>query len=148
MTCKRDRIKMRDYMDKRVTSPTWGPPPPCKEALSQLINRNSFILPRIQHKFVLLVLPTVFAVCFWLLSYLQLKLWARIPLQITYLCAALVLFLNPVFRQEWFNRFPWFLAFLIKNGRTLRKCYLFSYRYKNVWDIGICLKPHFYKKCQ
>ena len=26
--------------------------------------------------------------------------------------------------------------------------YLFSCRYKNVWDISICLKPHFYKKCQ
>ena len=145
---------MRDYMDKRVTtpkrvtSPTWGTPPPCKQALSQLINRNSFTLPRVQHKFVLLVLRTVFAVCFWLLSYLQLKLWARIPLQITYLCAALVIFLKPVFRQEWFNRFPWFLAPLIKGGRTLRKRYLFSYRYKNVWDIGICLNPHFYKKCQ
>ena len=25
---------MRDYMDRRVTSPTWGPPPPCKQALS------------------------------------------------------------------------------------------------------------------
>ena len=31
---------MRDYMDrrvtspKRVTSPTWGPPPPCKQALN------------------------------------------------------------------------------------------------------------------
>ena len=39
LTCKRDYIKMRDYMDrwvtspKRVTSPTWGPPPPCKQAL-------------------------------------------------------------------------------------------------------------------
>ena len=37
--CKRDQIKMRDYMDgrvtppKRVTSPTWGPPPPCKQAV-------------------------------------------------------------------------------------------------------------------
>ena len=36
LTCKRDQIKMRDYMDrrvtpsKRVTSPTWGPQPPCK----------------------------------------------------------------------------------------------------------------------
>ena len=35
LSCKRDQIKMRDYMDrrvtlpKRVTSPTWGPPPPC-----------------------------------------------------------------------------------------------------------------------
>ena len=39
LTCKLDKIKMRDYMDcqvtppKRVTSPTWGPPPPCKQAL-------------------------------------------------------------------------------------------------------------------
>jgi len=39
LTCKRDHIKMRDCMDRRVTppkqvtSPTWGPPPPCKQAL-------------------------------------------------------------------------------------------------------------------
>ena len=33
LTCKRYQIKMRDYMDRRVTSPTWGPPPPCKQAL-------------------------------------------------------------------------------------------------------------------
>ena len=38
VSCKRDQIKMRDYMDgriippKRVTSPTWGSPPPCKQA--------------------------------------------------------------------------------------------------------------------
>ena len=30
---KRDQVKMRDYVDRRVTSPTWGPPPPCKQAL-------------------------------------------------------------------------------------------------------------------
>ena len=36
---KRDQIKMRDHMDrrvtppKRVTSPTWGPSPPCEQAL-------------------------------------------------------------------------------------------------------------------
>ena len=40
LSCKRDQIKTRDYMDKqvappkRVTSPTWGPPPSCKQALS------------------------------------------------------------------------------------------------------------------
>ena len=40
LTCKRDHIKMRDCMDgrvtppKRVTSPNWGPPPPCKHALN------------------------------------------------------------------------------------------------------------------
>ena len=61
---------------------------------------------------------------------------------------ALVMFLNRVFRQKWFNRFLWFLAYLIKTARTLRNCHLFSCGHKNVWDIGICLKPHFYKKCQ
>ena len=40
LSCKRDQIKMRDYMDrrvtppKRVTSPTLVPSPPCKQALS------------------------------------------------------------------------------------------------------------------
>ena len=34
LTCKCDHIKMRDFMDRRVTSPTWGPPPPSKQALS------------------------------------------------------------------------------------------------------------------
>ena len=39
LSCKRDQIKMRDYMyrwvtqPKQVTSPTWGFPPPCKQAL-------------------------------------------------------------------------------------------------------------------
>ena len=34
------------------------------------------------------------------------------------------MFLNRLFRQEWFNRFPWFSAYLINNGWTLRKCRL------------------------
>ena len=40
LLCKRDQIKMRDYMDRRVsppkqvTSPIWGRPPPSKQALS------------------------------------------------------------------------------------------------------------------
>ena len=39
LSCERDQIKMKDYMDRRVTPPkwvtmpTWGPPPPCKQAL-------------------------------------------------------------------------------------------------------------------
>ena len=45
-----------------------------------------------------------------------------------------------------FNRFLWFLAYLINNNGTLWKCYLFSCRYKNLWDIGIYLKPHFLRK--
>ena len=41
LSCKHDQIKMRDYMERRVTpprwvtSPTWGPPPPCKQALTR-----------------------------------------------------------------------------------------------------------------
>lgn len=31
---KRDKSKMRDSMDRRVTPPSWGLPPPCKQALS------------------------------------------------------------------------------------------------------------------
>ena len=44
LSCKRDQIKMRDYMDrrvsppKRVTSPSWGAPPPCKQALSYVVD--------------------------------------------------------------------------------------------------------------
>ena len=41
LTCKRDHIKMRDYMDSRVTSPTWGPPPPCKQALNPTLNNSA-----------------------------------------------------------------------------------------------------------
>ena len=43
LTCKRDHIRTKDYMDRwvtprnRVSSPTWGPPPPCKQALSAMI---------------------------------------------------------------------------------------------------------------
>ena len=53
LSCKRDQIKMRDYMDrwvtppKRVTSPTCGPPPPCKQALK---NSNHAVL-----KFIALI---------------------------------------------------------------------------------------------
>ena len=42
LPCKRDKTKIRNYTNrrvtppKRVTSPTWGPPPPCKQALSGL----------------------------------------------------------------------------------------------------------------
>ena len=41
LTCKRDHIKMRDHMDRRVTppekvtSPTLGLPSPCKQALKR-----------------------------------------------------------------------------------------------------------------
>ena len=41
LSCKRDQIKMRDYMDRRVTSPTWGPPPPCKQALIHYVSNVS-----------------------------------------------------------------------------------------------------------
>ena len=43
LSCKHDQIKMSDYKDRRVTppkqvtSPTWGPPPPSKQALDKKI---------------------------------------------------------------------------------------------------------------
>ena len=42
LSCKRDQIKMRDYIDRRVTppkqvtSPTWGLPPPRKQAVRHI----------------------------------------------------------------------------------------------------------------
>ena len=33
LSCKSDHIKMRDFMDRRFTPPTWSPPPPCKQPL-------------------------------------------------------------------------------------------------------------------
>ena len=42
LLCKHDQLKMRDHMDrqvttpKQVTSPTWGPRPPCKQALNSV----------------------------------------------------------------------------------------------------------------
>ena len=38
LSCKLDQLKIRDYMDRRVTSPTWGSPPPCKQALKYILS--------------------------------------------------------------------------------------------------------------
>ena len=54
-TCKRDHIKMRDYVDwrvtppKRVNSPIWGTPPPCKQVLrwTPCIKRTLQHFPRV-----------------------------------------------------------------------------------------------------
>ena len=41
LSCKRDQIIMRDYVNRGLTppkwviSPTWGPPPSCKQALKR-----------------------------------------------------------------------------------------------------------------
>ena len=47
LSCKRDQIKneslngQADYtLPKQVTSPTWGPPPPCKQALRNTIREK------------------------------------------------------------------------------------------------------------
>ena len=45
-SCKRDQIKMRDYMGMWVTPPTWGPPLPCKQALDLLLFCRSRCRPR------------------------------------------------------------------------------------------------------
>ena len=38
LSCKGDQIIMRDYMDRQVTPPTWGPPPPCKQSLKRYVS--------------------------------------------------------------------------------------------------------------
>ena len=42
LSYKRDQIinVITDYMDRRVTSPTWGPTPPCKHALILFVIPN------------------------------------------------------------------------------------------------------------
>ena len=55
LSCKRDQIKMRGHMDRRVTqpqrviiiSPTWGPPPPRKLALSTYLSILKNLFTRI-----------------------------------------------------------------------------------------------------
>ena len=47
LSCNRDKTKIRDYMDRQVTSPEWGSPPPCKQALRDIL-RCSVILVRVR----------------------------------------------------------------------------------------------------
>ena len=46
LSCKHDQIKMRDYMDRRVTSPTWGHPPPSKQALRYTAGHAKYFFKR------------------------------------------------------------------------------------------------------
>ena len=93
-------------------------------------------------------------VLFEITFYLFIFVFVFVFLLLSHICSygpnlficALIMFLNRNFLSEWFKRFLRFLWSLIKNKATVRKCYLFSCRYKNVWDIGICLKPHFDSK--
>ena len=54
--CKRVQIKMRDYMDrrvtppKRVTWPTWGPLAPCNQTLRKFLHR---VLPIKPHHYAI-----------------------------------------------------------------------------------------------
>ena len=80
--CKRDPIKMSDYMDRRVTSPTWGPPPPCKQALRRTPSsgpdsmvRLGDVLSNIFPTFVLSILIGVCLWRFWLVWSLPAALW-------------------------------------------------------------------------
>ena len=43
LSCKRDQINMRDYMDRQVTPRTWGRPPPCKQALNLYITDVAYM---------------------------------------------------------------------------------------------------------
>ena len=49
LSCKRDQDKIRNYIDRRVTpprrvtSPTWGSPPPCKQALTYFQRKKPYM---------------------------------------------------------------------------------------------------------
>ena len=53
LTCERDHIMMRDYLDrrvtppKRVTSPTWSPSPPCKQTVKDWLHRLTVTISRL-----------------------------------------------------------------------------------------------------
>ena len=71
-----------------------------EEQIHSNFDKQMFIhLSRIQHKVVLLALGTVFAVGFWLPSFLQLKLWARIPLKTGDSPSAVFLYLRVNFHK-------------------------------------------------
>ena len=55
LSCTSDQIKMRDYMDRRVTSPNWGPPPPCKQTL-RLVKTKTL---HVHHAFLYLFFAVV-----------------------------------------------------------------------------------------
>ena len=46
LTCKRDHIKMRDYMDRRVTSPIWSTHLHVNRPLSSLLNFSDIRLTK------------------------------------------------------------------------------------------------------
>ena len=58
LSCKRDQIKMRDYMNgqvtspKRVTSPSWVSPPPCKQALNHNLSFLFYLFFSLQNLLV------------------------------------------------------------------------------------------------
>ena len=74
LSYKCDQIKMRDYMDRRVTSPkqvtsrTWGPPPPCKQPLmfvlmhvstEETLRSLSKLLPSISSEHLCFCVPLI-----------------------------------------------------------------------------------------
>ena len=74
LSCKRYQIKTRDYMDrratppKRVTTPTWGTPPPCKQALSRSRQRLCRNFKADEDGIIITELRTV-AMSRWLISF-------------------------------------------------------------------------------
>ena len=51
LSCKRDQIKMKDYVDRRVTPPTWGPPATCKQGLKGLYHALCYLFQNIKRIF-------------------------------------------------------------------------------------------------
>ena len=68
-SCKRDQIKMRDYVDRQVTSSTWGPPPPCKQTLRVVILKSCIIDISRDHLSWSFINPCLFTAKVWHTTY-------------------------------------------------------------------------------
>ena len=75
------------------------------------------------------------------------RLWKTNIIKVarSYLYACWLCFWFAFFRMKDSTDLYDFFVSLINNDETLRKCYLFSYSYKNLWDIGIYLNFIFTK---
>ena len=89
---------------------------------------------------------TFFLIFFFLCTmYTKKSKWAYGG-QNPFICT-LVMFLNRILREEWFNRFLWFLVYLIKNGWKENAIYFFIGR-KTFEISAYVLKRLFTKNCQ